>query len=496
MNPNITLLSSFYRQSKHWTTSPCVLCSYEVAFYTCHDATGNSGCDLCGEITQLERQILEAKEALKAMTNRHGELRDKVNQMHGPFIHRLPPEITSSIFELCVPTTLRNSSWEEFGSQGIKTCLETPPQTLGRVCRSWKEIAWATPRLWTVIKFDLNLRKVSPAWDEVVQGWLTRSGQHPLHIRLRLTSSIHAEGIQQVRTKFSPSIDMINQHSNRWYQLELFLPPSIFSLLHTDHSILRTLEVSSIYYKCNQEGIINMNGAGPQDLLLKFTHLQNVQISWNNVTRGMLDNLRMDECVELLRHAHQLTYLKVHSILPMSTSGFPIPASHVLHDRLRMLNIESMDVPEWPMNHFLTSISLPSLLELYVCEPQLHSEALLSFFSQSSCLLMKLCIKMVDIKNHEDDRVIGVLQSLPSLQIFELEPAPSCHYKPHLLFQHLAQTTTPRDDNPLEQFLPNLKCFYFHTTSISWDLLADIFGPASDFHNPHRRPLNKVHIYF
>ncbi|KAF8902288.1 hypothetical protein CPB84DRAFT_1846448 [Gymnopilus junonius] len=236
-----------------------------------------NACPTYGNIIELETRAVP--EAIADFPLDYGPI-DQANRV---FLHCLPPELIASIFQLCILAGLQESPSDEIDRSrgGGSDYIETKPWTLGCVCRSWKQIAWTSPSVWTVFKFHLNSKPFAQNWAEIMKTWFTRSGQLPLFIRFTNSFS-HAE-ICEAPTKFSPLINLVNRYLDRWYQLELDLPPSLLFLFCANRSIIQTLTVRS-YPVHGQEGIIDLNGAAPLDLTLQSTGLTNVQIIWTNLT--------------------------------------------------------------------------------------------------------------------------------------------------------------------------------------------------------------------
>ncbi|KAJ6480955.1 hypothetical protein C8R45DRAFT_318783 [Mycena sanguinolenta] len=84
-----------------------------------------------------------------------------------PILTRIPVEITSEIFLHCLPA--------------LDAALPSPnsaPLLLGRICRTWRDIAYTNPRLWAVMKIC--------SWRQTdwVENWLSRAGGAPLSLSL------------------------------------------------------------------------------------------------------------------------------------------------------------------------------------------------------------------------------------------------------------------------------------------------------------------------
>ncbi|KAJ7214717.1 hypothetical protein B0H12DRAFT_971980, partial [Mycena haematopus] len=88
--------------------------------------------DLSNKITQLQSLLHEA-------THRRDELQESISAhlaLLSPF-RRLPDDIIREIFIATHPST-RNPSFSS----------DEPPLVLCRTCKSWRNIALTTPRLW------------------------------------------------------------------------------------------------------------------------------------------------------------------------------------------------------------------------------------------------------------------------------------------------------------------------------------------------------------
>ncbi|TDL26703.1 hypothetical protein BD410DRAFT_783816 [Rickenella mellea] len=84
-------------------------------------------------------------------------------------VNRLFPEVLLEIFMRCLPA-------EQLPRPGPKDM----PLLFGSVCRTWRDVAWNNPRLWTGLALStVDLQKIDI---ESLQRWLGRSGSSPLEI--------------------------------------------------------------------------------------------------------------------------------------------------------------------------------------------------------------------------------------------------------------------------------------------------------------------------
>ncbi|KAJ6486422.1 hypothetical protein C8R47DRAFT_1128400 [Mycena vitilis] len=100
------------------------------------------------------------------------------------------------------------------------------PLIVSQVCRAWRDIAVATPRLWTILPVRCNPIAAQPVWgsdpvEEFTDQWLVRAGACPLS--LILTAHVTAYRIR----------DVIYRHSDRVEHLELCADFDIIDLVET-----------------------------------------------------------------------------------------------------------------------------------------------------------------------------------------------------------------------------------------------------------------------
>ncbi|KAJ7019420.1 hypothetical protein C8F04DRAFT_1147501 [Mycena alexandri] len=134
-------------------------------------------------ITELQTaldKLVEERDGLVAYMDGHKALISPVR--------RLPLDVIQEIFIACMPTH-RNC---------VMSALEAPV-LLGRICSSWRTIAYSTPRLWArvhiVEPLFYTINRLDPASIDsdakaaqrfaATKEWLGRSGQCPLSISLQ-----------------------------------------------------------------------------------------------------------------------------------------------------------------------------------------------------------------------------------------------------------------------------------------------------------------------
>ena len=110
-------------------------------------------CSPCKERGEIREQIEQLKEEITKLKEKHRALGGRANEIHDPFIHKLPLEIGSHIFRLCLPTL----DFKEFRLWS-KAAAFTRALRLGAVCQKWRQLALVMCRLW------LGLKAPALAW--------------------------------------------------------------------------------------------------------------------------------------------------------------------------------------------------------------------------------------------------------------------------------------------------------------------------------------------
>ncbi|KAJ7255877.1 hypothetical protein B0H12DRAFT_1218759 [Mycena haematopus] len=176
--------------------------------------------DLSHKITQLQSLLYEA-------THRRDELQEFVSAhlaLVSPF-RRLPDDIIRQIFIATHPST-RNPSLSS----------DEPPLVLCRTCKSWRNLALTTPRLWASMHIVVAPLKLAQLVKQVTT-WLDRSGVVPLDISLAF--SREADPTSDISSLLSLLIAV----SRRWRNIQLVLAsyPQFASLSPDDVPLLQSI---------------------------------------------------------------------------------------------------------------------------------------------------------------------------------------------------------------------------------------------------------------
>ncbi|KAJ3996626.1 hypothetical protein F5050DRAFT_69858 [Lentinula boryana] len=156
--------------------------------YTNVAPTTQERCIIANLLEKKVQQVRKLEEMARMLNNELVQARDDLLE-HKALLsgaRKLPVEIISEIFSQCLPEVDTSSviwSSEPHPFQA--------PLLLTQVCRSWRSIAIATPRLWSTL--IINASNGSPSHGAITKLWLDRSRNVPLTLTLlvRATDRFH-----------------------------------------------------------------------------------------------------------------------------------------------------------------------------------------------------------------------------------------------------------------------------------------------------------------
>ncbi|KAF8971935.1 hypothetical protein BDZ97DRAFT_2071102 [Flammula alnicola] len=306
----------------------------------CSKISNLNPCDPCKRLAELDIQIIKARETLLEMRREARRLKSEMNFSHDHLIHQLPPEISSYIFQLCIPREMNRKA-----------------------------------------------RRAPVALIPFGAGWIDRSGRLPLSIGLFAKS--HHDWAYTINPDV---IGVINQCSSRWRDLTYCGPSSLLSYLVGDLQGAAQLQTLTLQVDWTESaGQFKLGDFKPTPTTLEIRGLgpKSVVIEWNNITHMQAGNISVDDCWELFRIAPRMTHCVLQGLL-RAHDRFPTPHTLILHAMLQVLELSIDDV----FHLFLNNISLPFLKSFTgnAHGRHLESESLISLFSRSSCSLQTLAL--------------------------------------------------------------------------------------------------------
>jgi len=331
----------------------------------------NGPCQVCTAVKKVDEEINQAAAGLRRLLVKRCDLRSEQNSVHGSLMHRLPIEIKNYIFELLQP--LRDN-WGRIDVPGI-----IMPLYLTSVCRSWRDIAWSNPFLWSTIHIGIG-RRISRTSDRInfVREWILRSRTTPLTLHLDL----HRADVHEDDEEFKGLIDAISQSSNRWHSLSFKISWGLFpslrhTITHCQH--LKRLRIKNDGYGPIDQPVPFLNPeVSPEEIDILGVSFRSLQISWNHLSSARVEWFTLGDIVQLFRHAQQMT--ACHIFFPIF---HVVPTLPSITQRLKTLTfcgyldagvilIRSLTLPcleEFRTNKIalLTPTSLPALVERSSC---------------------------------------------------------------------------------------------------------------------------------
>jgi len=355
---------------------------------TCVISEGN-GCSACVERAAIRDRIERLKEEIINLKAKYHALGTTMNAIHDPFIHKLPPEIGSHIFRLCLPT-INPTSLRCYPENKLPQVLR-----LGAVCRKWRQLAWATPNLWEILSIDTypeRMRTLAGSWPGLINEWLGRSKGLPLTIFFFHDPDDFPDP-EEFDSALEPIIEVLVLHSNRWRSLCLYVDSytldRLSSSMHLNQLLHLDLAVSYSPGRFSAQKVVMKSKPFPRYLRLEKFSPTSIDIGWNNVTEVNLSYLTTNECVEVLRQAPALERLHVEAFRTPGGPMVHVEAS-VIHPRIR-----SLKLPVEATRNFLNMINLP-ILEEWTQDAGCDTPpvtAMVSLLQRSSC-----CLKILNLR--------------------------------------------------------------------------------------------------
>jgi F-box-like len=401
----------------------------------CGDAV-EEGCDPRDELADLDALL----ERLKL---KRYDLKRKINRLHSPIIRQLPPDVTSTIFEFCLP---------DFTGDQILSFIKEDvsfPLSLGAICSYWREIAWSTPSLWSSLVINVTSKHDPRTIASITQEWLSRSGQLPLSIHI---FAFHNEAVSALAT-------IINQHSTRWSELDLCIPPHCYQFFRATENHAPTLK--SIRFHCSFSTMnLNFQLTCPrlERASLEYFPMNGFNIQWDNLTHLTLHFVSIINSFLILRKTPRLVFCKVSGACPRYG---PQNIGAVVLTSLRSLQLRMRFAED-----FLNNIIAPHLEEFSL--PHYYNpsmEVIISFLRRSACSLRSFSM-IFAISSPYFERFMSLLQSMPSLNSLSLRSitttlentTPEDH-DPQNILQLVTKVLSSQSTSPPSQqgFLPNLE---------------------------------------
>ncbi|KAK6991466.1 hypothetical protein R3P38DRAFT_2396979, partial [Favolaschia claudopus] len=136
----------------------------------------------------------------------------------------LPFKVTSKVFLLAL------------GCGRVPLKGEGSALILSHVCRWWRKVSLAVPRMWSTFHVDMEHDSLA-----LMETYLLRSQKHPLSLSISLWPTKR----QYLLGAIQPFIQCLKQHAEQWQYMEFTLPSTaILAIEHVDYPELRSLALN------------------------------------------------------------------------------------------------------------------------------------------------------------------------------------------------------------------------------------------------------------
>ncbi|KAJ7017889.1 hypothetical protein C8F04DRAFT_1153756 [Mycena alexandri] len=348
-------------------------------------------------ITELQTaldKLVEERDGLVAYMDGHKALISPVR--------RLPLDVIQEIFIACMPTH-RNC---------VMSALEAPV-LLGRICSSWRTIAYSTPRLWArvhiVEPLFYTINRLDPASIDsdakaaqrfaATKEWLGRSGQCPLSISLQNGPDHRPLNATSPTPCFLQALVLF---ASRWEHMEFTLSFVAFNaishLTKTDVPLLKSIKFLYQYQippqRADLEEFTMLQGPRFSSFCALDTKVitEGLPLPWNQLTVLELtgpswESLTNSESLLLfLERCPQLHTCKL-SMNDRELTRPPSSAALIEFASLRTLELDCEGL-EMTVTHLFDRLSLPGLRNFALVGQitSQHAPSLAQFFARSSRL--------------------------------------------------------------------------------------------------------------
>ncbi|KAJ3503503.1 hypothetical protein NLJ89_g8402 [Agrocybe chaxingu] len=269
-------------------------------------------------------------------------------------MRRLPPEVLQEIFIFSIPAT----------SYALMTRHDTPV-SLTQVCQLWRQVAIATPAVWSSIHIPIHYpserSSINAAKEtlelrlRVVQEWLCRSRAHTLRISIFDPHPRHYNELEEARGKL---FDALFEVSKRWGKVKVETTPQVLQrfaqeLSSEDVPLLESFEVKTCLTRRQARDPLIIWGASKllaAPKLRQFTtntiseSVRDFELPFKQLTRLELGHgLHEDKIpfISLSRLAWMLMPMKslVHGAFVVSQAAFEFPKVPIRLPALEYLEI-------------------------------------------------------------------------------------------------------------------------------------------------------------
>ncbi|KAF8912077.1 hypothetical protein CPB84DRAFT_1761206 [Gymnopilus junonius] len=362
------------------------------------------------EVALHEKKVAALENGLKDLQAQRRGLDEKLNSILP--VSQLPLEVLTDIFFLVCDYR------KDFGLPG--------PYRIGRICRSWRQIVQATPRLWTYIYLPIS--KARQAVQKVLlQEWIERTGNCPLHVVLTrsLDDLFSFDTWDPPKELFSALVATCH----RWTELDIIVFPGLLQML-AEKLDVQPLQMTSL--------TLSAMGCDTPDWTFKLTHQlhtlhlqtglrkRNIELCWNSL-QVLSAGLNVNDCLAILEHCSGLIQCTLE--IKRDKELVQHPSEKRFISQLRSMSLTGSTkligvvllYLEAPLLRDLCLLLFPHDYEDDEDEDVFWIESLLEMVECSSFPLIKLSVKQSKAVGVKEYLIAAMLANLQSVQELNLE---------------------------------------------------------------------------
>ncbi|CAA7271169.1 unnamed protein product [Cyclocybe aegerita] len=436
--------------------------------------SGGPPCPACSELKNVDDKIHDTVVILQKLLEKQNVLKDKRNQYHDRLTNHLPLELVVRMFGFAIKQLpfygyKASMSFQHHQIHMWDSCGHTP-WTLSTVCKTWKDIIWATPQLWTSV--SINTAYIPTEYMTFAKEWLRRSGRLPINLTLYEGCWNDRNYIGEEASVVKALFDIVNASSPRWRSLAVSVSDRHLKYLSGDPGGISRLEdlhfeqYPGFRNEIRETSIFCPHSKpSPQRVFAERVHFKSIGIVWDHVTQVELSSCPPVDCLKVLCHAPQTTHLTLGYLDDDNPQVAAPTTEPLLYKQLQFLKIRSTCKT---IGFLFDSLTLPSLRELYISG---HLSQAAALVARSGCPVTHLHLEeqfthQLDPEHH----LLDLLEHLPSVTELVLE-------KPHLsdtFFDRLGPYGLIEGDPEL---LPGLRSLKISRCAVSfqWQSVARMF---------------------
>ncbi|TFK38361.1 hypothetical protein BDQ12DRAFT_723221 [Crucibulum laeve] len=308
------------------------------------------------KLASLDAEIAKTEGFLDQLRKERISLLHNYNISHSPLL-RLPTEVTTKIMLECCQSDTNDDDDDDEPEM-------LDPLFLGSICPMWRDIAWETQNLWRTVNLTLSRNRYHNQV-RLLNEWLPRAGEGPLHIRVMAKTS------EQDWTEPPFPHEVLRtfaSYSRLWARVTLFIPYACWmdiGLVSGNLPLLKSLSISFTDSLYHDNCVIGVFHDTPllEELSLRDIFLKDfISGCWNQLQHLTLKSYCADECLEALRRTPNLISLKFQDINP--PDEFPIPYDEIIHLKCLDSAVFIFDIISKFAGDFLNCMAAPSLRQL------------------------------------------------------------------------------------------------------------------------------------